>query len=97
MLSEQQRAFARVLDLAEEAGCMPFAVLTGSWAEYVYEEAGILLGFGPNTRALDVDFLVRNLRRPVPAASLTVLAKEKGFFVESDRLNGSTGSLMHRP
>lgn len=30
MLSEQQHAFARVLDLIEEAGCMSFVVLIGS-------------------------------------------------------------------
>ena len=93
MLSEQQRAFARVLDLVEEAGCMPFVALIGSWAEYVYEEAGILPGFGPNIRTLDVDFLIRNLRRPVPAVGLAVLARDRGFFVESDRLNGSTRIL----
>ena len=93
MLSEQQHAFARVLDLIEEVGCMSFVVLVGSWAEYVYKEAGILPGFDPNIRTLDVDFLIRDLRRPVPAASLAVLAKEKGFFVESDRLNGSTKIL----
>lgn len=90
MLTDQQRAFAKVLDLVEEAGCMPHVVLVGSWAEYVYREAGLLAGFEPNIRTMDVDFLIRNLRRPNPAASLAVLAREKGFLVESDALNGTT-------
>ena len=42
---------------------------------------------------MDVDFLVRNLRRPSPAARLTALAKERGFFVESDRMTGTTKLL----
>lgn len=37
MLSEQQHAFARVLDLIEEAGCMSSVVLIGSrCAEQTY-------------------------------------------------------------
>lgn len=90
MLTNQQRAFARVLDLVEEAGCMPHVVLIGSWAEFAYREAGLLKGFDPNIRTMDVDFLIRNLRRPSPAASLASLAREKGFLVESDTLNGTT-------
>ena len=90
MLTDQQKAFSRVLDLVEEAGCMPHVVLIGSWAEFAYREAGLLKGFDPNIRTMDVDFLIRNLRRPSPAASLASLAREKGFLVESDTLNGTT-------
>ena len=55
MLTDQQRAFAKVLDLVEEAGCMPHVVLVGSWAEYVYREAGLLAGFEPNIRTTEED------------------------------------------
>ena len=93
MLTEQQQAFLKVLDLVEEAGCMDHVILIGSWAEFTYREAEVLPGFCPNIKTMDVDFLVRNLRRPSPAARLTVLAKERGFFVESDRMNGTTKLL----
>lgn len=93
MPAEQQQAFARVLDLVEEAGCMRHVVLVGSWAEYVYREAGVLPGFMPNIRTMDVDFLVRNLHRPNPAARLSSLARERGFYVESDRMTGTTKLL----
>ena len=89
-MNNQQQAFAKVLDLLEDAGCLRHVVLVGSWAEFVYREAGVLPGFEPNIKTLDVDFLIKNLRRPTPAASLAALAREKGFFVESDRLNGTT-------
>lgn len=69
---------------------MPHVILVGSWAEFAYHEAGLLDGFNPNITTLDVDFLVRNLRRPSPAASLAALARERGFLVESDVLNGTT-------
>lgn len=93
MPTDQQKAFARVLDLVEEAGCMPHVILVGSWAEFAYREAGLLDGFNPNIVTLDVDFLVRNMRRPSPAASLAALARERGFLVESDVLNGTTKLL----
>lgn len=65
----------------------------GHGAEYAYKEAEVLPGFMPNIRTMDVDFLVRNLRRPSPAASLASLARERGFYVESDRMTGTTKLL----
>ena len=93
MPTEQQQAFSKVLDLVEEAGCIDHVVLIGSWAEFAYREADVLPGFCPNIKTMDVDFLVRNLRRPSPAARLSALAKERGFFVESDRMTGTTKLL----
>lgn len=90
MLTEQQRAFLRVLDLVDEAGCADHVILIGSWAEFVYMEAGALPGFSPNIRTLDVDFLIRNLRKPNPAARLAAVATDMGFYVDSDRLTGTT-------
>lgn len=72
---------------------MEYVILTGSWSELVYREAKFLPGFSPNIRTMDVDFLVRNPRRPSPAAQLTSLAKEKGFYVEVDRMTGVTKLL----
>lgn len=93
MPTEQQQAFSKVLDLVEEAGCIDHVVLIGSWAEFAYREADVLPGFCPNIKTMDVDFLVRNLRRPSPAARLSALAKERSFFVESDRMTGTTKLL----
>ena len=75
MPTEQQHAFSKVLDLVEEAGCIDHVVLIGSWAEFAYREADVLPGFCPNIKTMDVDFLVRNLRRPSPAARLTGTTK----------------------
>ena len=89
-MNEQQGAFCRILDLIEDAGCMRHVILVGSWAEFVYRESGLIEGFAPNIRTLDVDFLIRNLRKPTPAANLSTMARERGYLVESDILNGTT-------
>lgn len=58
-MNNQQQAFAKVLDLLEDAGCLRHVVLVGSWAEFVYREAGVLPGFEPNIKTLVSIFLSR--------------------------------------
>lgn len=89
-MDDQTLAFEKVLRLLDDAECLDHVILIGSWAEFVYREAGILEGFAPNIRTLDVDFLVRNLRRPNPPANLVAVAREAGYLVQSDRLDGTT-------
>lgn len=92
MLNSQQIAFAKVLNLVEESGCMPYVMLIGSWTEFAYREARLLGDFAPSIKTMDVDFLVRNLRKPTPSAGLAAAAKEKGFYVEADRIDGTLTS-----
>lgn len=61
-MNEQEEAFAQFLRLLEQTGCLNYVVLIGSWAEFLYGRCGILPGFAPNIRTMDIDFLVRNLR-----------------------------------
>lgn len=89
-MSSQADELVRFLRVMDEAGCLEHVVLIGSWAEYVWWHAGLLEGFRPNIRTLDIDLLVRNMRRPVPEAHLTAVAREHGYLVESDRLTGVT-------
>ena len=65
-------------------------MLVGSWAEFVYRECGLLKGFEPNIRTTDADFFIRNLRKPIPPANIVAMARERGFLIESDRMNGTT-------
>lgn len=92
-MNEQQHAFKRVLDLLDRTGCIEHVILIDSWAEFTYREAGVLEGFDPHIRTLDVDFLVRNLRRPSPPADLITVARDAGYFVQSDRMDGTTRLL----
>ena len=52
-------------------------MLVGSWAEFVYRECGLLKGFEPNIRTTDADFLIRNLRKPIPPANIVAMARER--------------------
>ena len=89
-MSEQEHELDTFLRVLDEAGCLEHVILIGSWAEYMFAHANILPGFSPNIRTRDVDFLVRNLRRPQPAASLAAEARRRGYHVDSDRLTGVT-------
>lgn len=92
-MDDQQMAFERVLRLLDSAGCLEHVILIGSWVEFVYRESGLLKGFNPIIRTLDIDILVRNLRRPNPPANLVTVARDAGYLVQSDRLDGSTRLL----
>ena len=90
---EQKKQLLRLLKLFSDNGFSNHLVLIGSWAEYLYMEAGILPNYEANIRTLDVDFLVKNLRKPNPPVNIVSLVKEEGFYVEEDCLTGVTRLL----
>ena len=89
-MSTQEHELESFLRVLDETGCLEHVILIGSWAEFMYAHSEILPGFSPNIRTRDVDFLVMNLRRPQPAASIAAEARRRGFHVDSDRLTGVT-------
>ena len=89
----QQKEFLRFIKLLSDNNVLKDVIVVGSWAEFVYAEAGILPGFEANIRTLDIDFLLRNMRRPVPPKSIPSLAKEAGYIVQNDILDGTTKIL----
>ena len=82
--------FWKFIKLLHDNDLLGHVIVIGSWAEYLYAQSGILPGFTANLRTLDIDFLIRNMRRPAGAASITVLAKEAGYTVDQDILDGVT-------
>lgn len=89
----QQDDFLRFIKLLSDNGVLKHVILIGSWVEFLYRETGRLLGFESNIRTLDIDFLVKNLRRPMPPSNIAGLAREAGYYVESDCLDGTTRIL----
>jgi hypothetical protein len=86
----QEQEFLKLIKLFSDNNCLKDLILIGSWAEYVYQNTGIL---PPHTTAiltLDVDFLIKNLHRPQPPISILALAKEVGYVIDTDRLTGTT-------
>ncbi|MDO4545323.1 MAG: GSU2403 family nucleotidyltransferase fold protein [Bacillota bacterium] len=90
MDNREKKGFLKLVRLLYENDCLEHVVLIGSWAEFLYMEDKRLPGYEANIRTLDVDFLVKNLRRPAKQVNLISLAKQNGFLVDSDRLTGVT-------
>ncbi len=82
--------FWKFIKLLSDNGLLGHVIVIGSWAEYVYAQGGVLEGFEANLRTLDIDFLVRNMKRPTSPVSLTALARQAGYTVDVDTLCGTT-------
>lgn len=89
-MSIQQKEFSRFIKLLSDNDCLEHVILIGSWAEYVYQESGLLKGFNSNIKTMDMDFLIKNLRKPLPEKNIAALARTEGYLVESDVLTGVT-------
>lgn len=88
--NEQQKEVLRLLKILNDNSVLDHVVLVGSWAEYVYAMGGVLPGFVAGLRTLDVDFLVKNLRRPTAPIDVAALAKEEGYSIAHDTMSGTT-------
>ena len=84
------RDFWKFIKLLSDNGLLGHVIVIGSWAEYVYAQGGVLKDFEANLRTLDIDFLVRNMKRPTSPVSLTTLARQAGCTVDADALCGTT-------
>lgn len=89
-MSIQRTEFLRFVKMLSDNDCLNHVILIGSWAEYIYKETSMMPGFEPNIKTLDVDFLIKNMRKPLPPKNISVLAKEEGYLVDKDILNGTT-------
>jgi len=78
MLKEQENAFWEAIDAFDKEGLLPYVMLIGSWAEYIYQFY-FKSGFVPNLKTRDVDFLYLNLRRRKNDINITSALLEKGF------------------
>ena len=87
MQTEQQSAFWDIIEVFDQKGLLPYVMLIGSWAEYIYQFY-FKSDFRPNLRTRDVDFLYMNLHRPKSDIKLLDGLKEKGFLYKEDVLSG---------
>ena len=62
-MTEQQLAFWDTISVFHNEGLLPYVMLIGSWAEYIYQHH-LATGYQANLRTRDVDFLYPNLNRP---------------------------------
>lgn len=90
MMTTQYGDFWNFVKLLYVNGLSSQVVVIGSWAEYIYAQAGILNGFEANLRTLDIDFMIKNKRKPTEPVNIITLAKEQGYIIEHDTLMGTT-------
>lgn len=86
-MHEQQAAFWDAIEVFDRAGLLPYVMLIGSWAEYIYQ-FHLKSDFHPNLRTRDIDFLYVNLNRPDRDINLFSRLKEKGFVYKEDSVSG---------
>ncbi|MDY5002955.1 MAG: GSU2403 family nucleotidyltransferase fold protein [Atopobiaceae bacterium] len=90
MTPKQADAFEKFLRMLDSHGWLPYFMVVGSWAEFLYSEAEVLDGFDPYLRTMDIDILVRNLRRPSQKVSLVEAARKEGYVLAADYMDGVT-------
>ena len=89
-MSIQSEEFLRFIKLLHDNECLDHVILVGSWSEFLYRDSGMIRGFDPNLKTLDIDFLLKNLKKPLKPVNLIELAKADGYLVESDYITGAT-------
>ena len=87
-MTEQQTAFWEAIDVFDKEGLLPYVMLIGSWAEYIYQ-FHLKSEFKANLKTRDVDFLYPNLNRP-KASDIKIIKglSEKGFVYKEDYMSG---------
>ena len=84
------QSFWKFIKLLHDNDLLQHVELIGSWCEYLYAQSGALKGFNANIRTLDIDFLVKNMRRPAKKVSLSAIASQSGYTIDKDVLTGTT-------
>lgn len=64
MIENKYKEFWEIIDLLDKENALNHLIVIGSWAEYLYEQSGLLSGFRSELRTRDIDFVIRNKRKP---------------------------------
>ena len=87
-MERQKEIFWETLNTFQEIGLLEYLLLVGSWAEYIYQFC--LRDFLPNIKTRDMDFLVKNIRRPSKGINVNEVLESRGFIADVDYLTGAT-------
>jgi len=80
--------FDETISILDSANLLPHLILIGSWAEYLYGTAGVIADFVSTTKTFDVDFLIKNIRRPSEPVNLMTLFETEDYLVDISRMTG---------
>jgi len=74
-----KETFIETLTILNSLGLLEHVILIGSWAEYLYEQCNVVESFISTTKTMDIDFLVKNIRKPREKVALVDAFQEKGY------------------
>lgn len=84
---EQENIFWETIDVFDKQGLLPYIMIIGSWAEYIYSYY-FKTDFIPNMKTRDLDFLYRNINKPHNRISIISELTKKGFIYREDTITG---------
>jgi len=88
MDARQESAFWKTIEIFDKTGLLPYIMIIGSWAEYVYTYY-FKTDFVPNLRTRDVDFLYGNIRKPNSKINITDALIQGGYRYMINPLSGA--------
>ena len=81
MRKEQEEAFWQTIRAFKEIGLLPYIMIIGSWAEYLFPPL-FETDFMPNLKTRDVDFFYRNINIPKEKINVVQKLKEIGYIYD---------------
>lgn len=85
-----RKEFDSFLSCLHEAGCLKYVIVIGSWAEYMYLQSGKHVGYEAPMKTMDLDFLIADMKKPVPPVHLRETALKYGFEYSEDYFDGTS-------
>ena len=89
-MERNKESLLKVLAALDENKVLQYVILIGSWAEFLYGEVSLLEGFSSYGKTTDMDFLIRNLRKPSKKINITESMEKAGFVYQADYLTGNS-------
>lgn len=78
-MNEQDKAFNELISILSEANVLPYVMIVGSWAEYLYSKCDVLL-YDFSLKTQDIDILIPNIRHPSNKINLVDALENHGFL-----------------
>ena len=79
--------FWDAIRIFSENNILEHVILIGSWAEYIYEVSNYFKKFKANLYTKDIDFLVKNIRRPSKKINLAKIMEKEGYTIDIDYIS----------
>jgi len=84
-----------MLDILNKAKALPYIIVIGSWAEFIYENSKVL-DYKASLVTQDVDLLIPNIRKPADKINVSKALQEQGFLMNSTIMSGVGLSKFHK-